>query len=569
MTYSEDIIKELKADLEIKVKQREGVLDRLKLLDVELDKYDELIANIDKDALGYVTTINDSITPVKTAYDLRISSNCKTNLIWKETGRSTRFSRLSGTNVSQTYITYKCVVNEATYDFEPYHGLKYYQRPSNRDYGSTLIAEFNGFVQQGSNVVGVLTDSYGISEVTLVPKDIIIGDTLTDDTENPQIFGSADLPEVIGFGTTTHIGIITSLVCGIATGSNELYHFGGGDISLVQIGMAIKEPDITGLSTTYAGVFPSGYATVTGFSTGTQEIEYYTSTGILSTSQIDVDIINLSESASVGIEEGDFRVGIITTIGAIFISTTANDTVESTPIFAIRADADPDATFDYKKNPNSPEIIGILTPALAGTGHSVFYSTNGDPNQTQPWKPETAMDKIKIPGKDIPAVKEPPVGPGRAEYNIGTFNWPILTVQDVTGYETIGVGTNAYQNPLYTPRVVYASRGTTVTIGGTDPGQSTIGYANSPEGGFPSSCGSIDSQISSAENNMNTVIAENKSTGKSVTNLSKSLRDTRADKETYAWSLLQAAAKTREEIERLRNQISDMQNTDFSKYEKK
>ena len=50
MSTTQDIINELKEELESKIKQREGVLDQLKLVDVTLDKMDKVIKRIDKDA---------------------------------------------------------------------------------------------------------------------------------------------------------------------------------------------------------------------------------------------------------------------------------------------------------------------------------------------------------------------------------------------------------------------------------------------------------------------------------------------------------------------------------------
>ena len=68
------LIQELEDELESKEKQREGILDYLALIDVRIDEYDELSKNIDKEVVKLTDEINKAITPVKEAYDERISS---------------------------------------------------------------------------------------------------------------------------------------------------------------------------------------------------------------------------------------------------------------------------------------------------------------------------------------------------------------------------------------------------------------------------------------------------------------------------------------------------------------
>ena len=65
MSKIRDIIRELREELKSKKQQREGILDQVALVDAELDKYDALIKNIDKDVVERTNKINDAITPVK------------------------------------------------------------------------------------------------------------------------------------------------------------------------------------------------------------------------------------------------------------------------------------------------------------------------------------------------------------------------------------------------------------------------------------------------------------------------------------------------------------------------
>lgn len=564
MSESREIIAELKEELKLKIKQREGILDRLALVDIEIDKMDNLIIGIDKDAVGITNTINQSVTPVKTAYDARISSGCRTDLIWRQL-RSYESWVIGGGGgggggvTRVTFTEYQVQKNSDVYDFEPYHGLKYYQKPSNRDYGSNLITQFDGYITMGSTVVGV-------NSATSVPSVIKIGDTLTDSLDNPQAFTTGDLPEVVGFGTTTVVGIITTLVGGISTGSYIFSNFGAGSLTGLTTGMILLEPEVSGMSTSYVGVLTTnGYTSIVGFGSTTQIIEYYDEVGILTTSTLFVPSLILDKPATNYLEEGTFRVGILTSLPAMFISTTALASFASTTVYVIRNTPDIDAGFNYLSNPNSPEVIGIINSSTVGNGHSVFYDASGNPNETQSWKPETARERIKIDNApDIPAIKEPKVGAGRADYYIGTKQWPTITRCTTTPSGGGGGGVTICTSS-------YASLGTKVTIGGTTNTVS-IGYTGRAQGGpDPNgpSCAGYDTAITSATNNMNNVIAANQPTAEKLISMTKRLRERRSERETYAWSLLQAAARTREEINKLKEQISEMENFDFSKYEKK
>jgi len=560
MSESREIIAELKQELELKIKQREGILDRLALVDIEIDKMDKLIEGIDADAIGATNTINQAITPVKTAYDSRITSGCRTDLIWKKTDTFTQWvTSGSGDGATLTQVTftvYEVQKNSAVYDYVPYRGLKYYQKPTNRDYGSNLITEFDGYLSLGSTVVGV-------NSATSVPSEIKIGDTISDNLDNPIAFTTGDLPEVVGFGSTTVVGVITSLVGGISTGSYVFSNFGAGSITGLTTGMILLEPEVSGMSTSYVGVLTTnGYTSIVGFGSTTQTIEYYDEVGIVSTSTLVVPSLILDKPATNYLEEGNFRVGILTTIPALFISTTSLASFASTTVYVIRNTPNIDEDFNYEKNPNSPVKIGIIDASTVGQGHSVFYDASGDPNRTESWKPEKARDEVKYKGDVlVKEIREPKVGAGRAEYYIGTKQWPVVTRCTSSGGEI----------PIVTCVTTYAPIGTKVTIGGTVDSVS-IGYTGRAQGGPDpngASCSQYDSAITSATNNMNSVISATQPTAEKLISMTKRLRERRDERELYAWSLLQSAARTREEIDKLKKQIQEMENFDFSKYEKK
>lgn len=574
MSASQEIINEMKQDLERKVKAREGVLDRLAIADIEIDLLSGVIKGLDSASLPFINNINQVVPSIQAAYDARIAADCRTDLIWEEGEPITAFVVGQG---NQTFIPYTVVKNSATADFEPFQGIKYYSKPSQRDYGSSLVAEFDALVTEGSKVVGIV----GVDgePTTTVPSSIQINDTLIDSFDNPIVFTTGDLPEVTGFGTTEIVGIVTTLVCGITTGSNILRNFGAGNIGIVSVGMVVMDPTVTGNDPSYSGTLSSnGWTKITGFGTANQIIEYYSPSGILTTSTLQVPTLILDKPAQNYLEEGSFRVGILTQVPALFISTAALVSYGSTQMYVIRNDRDIDAGFDYLKSPNTPLKIGVMGSGDVGVGNSVFYDDSGDPNETKRYNPsKTYVDPLlknkndclfKNDGSPRPNTTwnsstkecirraEPPVGAGRVNYNIGTTQWPTLTVCTGGGGSPVVCTTS------------YAPEGTMVMVGGTTG--PTISYANiGPSGKNPSgsACQALNAAIQTAESNLTNTINQNRPQAEALVNRSEVLRNRRSEKELYAWSLLVSAARLREEIDLLKKQISEMEGFDFTPYE--
>ena len=572
MSTTQDIINELKEELESKIKQREGVLDQLKLVDVTLDKMDKVIKRIDKDAQKKVDIINPTLTAVADAYKARIDAGCRSNLEWVITSQTTRHSK--GFSGPRTVTKYKCKEIDDLKRQENYHAMKYYSKPSDMDYGSTLIGEFKGIATAGSTVLGIHSSTFEAinADVLDYPAFIKIGDAIIDNIENPDIFDAQDIPKVTGLGFTDYIGIVTTLTGGIDAGSNIFRHFGAGSLTdvttLFNAGerIGLNEPFVSG-NMNPADVFAVGFATVVGIGTATQIIEYQDQFGIPQQDEFDIQTLILSENATQAVAEQEFTVGILTSIGCYFLDTAAKKTSGITSFFAIRQDEDPDAAFDFTANPHSPEKIGVLSKGKLGVGHSVFYVKNGDPSTQQKWRPETAHPEIKIKKRDsIPAVEEPKVGGDNAPYNIGNFQWP---VKIVTQQSNTGRGWS------YTS-ITYAQKGDKLIISSEDVGAGSsagssvgVGYTGtSQQNHSGGTCGDLDNAISQAEQTRDETVAKYEPEARGIMALSATLRENRAGKQMLAWSLLQASRSLREDIDKLTKQIRSLQNTDLSKYDK-
>jgi hypothetical protein len=548
MSASKDIIRDLQKELNSKINQREVILDQLQILDVLIDNYDGIIENIDREVLSLTKPINDVANEVKAAYDARISSGCRSKLKWVELSRYSAIT--AGSLALKTVITYQVQDNPETASFKPYDGIKFYQKPSNRDYGSVVVAEFTGNVSQGSTIISVNIPEQSIINVL---SNIQTGDTITDNLTSPQIFNLGSLPEVVGTGTTNSVGIITTIVGGIFTSGTgtTFFHFGAGSLADVEEGMLLIPPGVF----TGEEVEPvlEDNTTIVGFGTGDYPIEYFDDVGILTTSFISCNTITIDNPALQDLEEGVFTVGIVTTFPALFITTTSNQTTIGASFFAIRtADRDNiDAGFDFTSSPNSPVKIGSIGPGNLGVGSSAYYDFSGEPSETQSWKPESARDEIRGGNNNntiiIEEIKEPKVGAGQAPYNIGTLQWPIKSVSTLDGLVNS-----------------YASLGTIVRA---STGSLSARYASSPPGGFPGNCGSRDAAVSQAEANYSAIVSQNRPSAQRTAGQTISLRKVRDGKERIAYSLLQAASSLMADIKNLREILKELDDIDFSTYE--
>lgn len=563
MSKSEDILAELKEKLNLKIAQRKAIINQLSLLDVQIDGFDELIINMDKTSVGITDAINSSVTPVKDAYDARIAAECRTNLKWVVTDEWTQYVQGGAgdgaTLYNVTFTTYKCKNNPDTYDYKPYYGLKYYKKPLNRDYGYTVSGEFVGNVSAGSSIIAITQESGR-------PTGINEGDRITDNVVSPSAFSASNLPKVVGFGTTSIVSISTSLVGGISTGSNAFAHFGSGSLTNVTAGMLLINPGIL-----------TDFTRITGFGVTNYVVQYFTGGGILTTGIITCTSVLLDKPALGYIEEAIFNVGVVSTYPSIFISTTSNQSLTSNTFTAIRQNSLDaiDESFDYTANPNAPLTIGVINSSSLGFGHSIYLDNSGDPSTTKNWDPNKSYidptvnsrseceekKNTEWDGKNKNCVKkpEPAVGAGRAEYNIGTTQWPILSTPILSGDTVIGYATT------------YAEQGDTVTVAdGYSTTGVSIGYVSiGPSGVNPSgaACNALNSNITSATNNMNSVISAKSGEASGLINASRGLRKERDEKELYAWSLLQSSSRLREEIASLKQSIKDIEAVDFRPFE--
>jgi hypothetical protein len=540
---SQEVIDELEAELDRKIKERQSILDELSLLDIQIDKYDVLIQEIDKEALNAVSALNNAIFNVKSAYDARISAGVKSNLIWELQSTS-----VLGFGVQSSSIqTYVAVENTATQVTKNLYGLKYYQNPSNRDYGSNFIADFNGYISVGSSILAILPGTpvennlSAYSDADLPADELIIklGDTVTDDLDAPTIFSSTNLPTIVGFGSTQVIGILTSVVGGISTGSNLFAHFGAGAFSMIETGQYLLAPKIVGFPTVFNETpLPPK---IVGFGTTSIELEYFDSVGVLTSSLFTSNTFILDKTAINGLEEGTFSVGILTEAKAYYLSTVSIASTEFESFSAYRFGEDIDADFDDDKDPLNPVTIGLIDGTNLGVGSKLVYDTGGSELGPKEY------DQYEY-DKEGKKKEEPDIGPGSVTWNEGTDQYPIIG-----GFYGIGGS--------------YASEGDSIKVDTSSPTYVTPSYTSTPPPGTPNGS-SYNSAINSANSALSTAESGDYSTtATNAVEAAAGLRTERDEKEVYAWSLLQAASTVRKRIDEIETTLNSLKNTDYSKYE--
>jgi hypothetical protein len=203
------IIADQQEELNRKLAEVEMLKDQLTIMDVKIDRFDTLIENIDREIIPFIDEINVAIASVKTAYDARIAAGCKSDLYWEQIGtKSYRYGGLYSDD-----IIYQCKKNPNVRTDYGRYGAKYYRKPQNQDYGANIVKEFLGTISIGSTSLAIIS-SDGTSNLQ-------VGDTITDNIDNPTVFSSANLPSIVGFGTTAIVGTSTQFSGTISVGSTS------------------------------------------------------------------------------------------------------------------------------------------------------------------------------------------------------------------------------------------------------------------------------------------------------------------------------------------------------------
>ena len=531
----EKIAKDLRDDFDAMDNQVTQMLEQLTIVDARIDEYDKLINKVDKKMPPLINEINSSLDDVADAYKARIAAGCKSDLAWVllETKKGNK-----ATAGQDTYV-YQVAKDPATRQQLNYYGVKYYRRPKNREYGANLVDQIDNanidplttvlvvFDDDAGDLIGIAsTDGIEYSD-SGSPATIKLGDFITDDLDDPQIFATGNLPTVVGLGTTSYPKERGSITGMTTSGTSKFY-----ENRAVGLASDFKVGDVL-----YAdNVFPQG-TTITGFEESTFDATFVNNVGVTTTEEIVIDVFLTSNPAIATTEGHQIQVGIVSTYPAVFLSTITQVGATNSSFLIVRPPDVGGIEFEETKNPIDPVEIGIAEGNRVGKGNKVELVNNGDPKIVASWH-------------EVRDEPEPAVGAGFVEYWVGDDQWPTLTTNN-----------GGQQNQ----QVTYPAEGTTVNISFGSTVSGSIGYGVNPNN--PSGCGGLDSAISSAESDRDAKIAVNKPKVEYYTGVTAALRDLRDELETQAWSFMQGVGHINEKKKKDTERAVQLENLDWTEFE--
>ncbi len=517
----QDIAKRLREAREQTKTESTALTEQLALIDVVIDEYDEVINKIDNKIQPLLPPINQKITAVQQAYLARISHGCRSDLVWSQVDSGTM--NIYGNNNQEVKI-YQVIKDPSTFRFLGYYGAKFYKFPKNRDYGSNVVEIINtadanlGSTaliikdENAAELVGLTTFINTSGETVTVAganAGIQTGDFITDDLDTPSIFLAGAGTSVTGVGITQYAAYNYPVSGFCTTSDNKIYADQKiGIITNFNIGDEVYGDEFK----SGAGIVATG-TTITGFGTAVGIVSFINDAGITTGAEVVLDFISLSNAviSSVASTIGHtFHVGMVSSYYFANLSAEPSAPGINSSFIVIRQDA-ADIVFDSSKNPIDPVEIGIAQGNNIGRGHKLELINNGDPNIIANWH-EVRNDP------------EPLVGAGRVEYYVGTTQWPTISRRDADGDVT----------------TTHATLGQRIIVGVGATVGAGVGYTGNPPGGnIPSDCGTYDSAIATAEDEMNSIIQQNTPIINHYINGADSMRQVRDEDETTAWGLMQ------------------------------
>lgn len=509
-----NIENDLEYQYKLKEKELDSVLDSLAKLDIKIDKIDVEIERLDKSAIVLIDEINEQIDKVKAAYDFRVAAGCVSNLEWVEVGGPSFYYSRYGSSYDLTY--YRVEKSESQKIETGYYGIKYYQKPLNRDYGFTVVLDFDGTIQVGVSSLAVLT--------TNAIENIQLADKIADNVDNPQAFGLGEFANVVGFGSTSILGVTTSIFGNVSTGSTVIALSGIGSTEFIKIGNYVINEDLF-----------SDNTKVVGFGTTVTTISYV-NPGISSIviDQVIVPSI-IIDTASIGIGTGaEIGFGTYISYPCLNLDLSSNLNLNNQIFTAIRMTEDVSKDFDYTKTPLDPVKIAIASSTRSGYGHNAVLVNNGFPSKAVNWN-QSLGDK------------EPKVGNGAAVYYSGAASWPCIATPSYFGY-------TSYE---------YAVEGRTYSF---TTGQTPIYTSVSPTGANPTgpACVSYASSVTAAEATLEGIKQRNLGRIQQLIAAANSLRSTRDGYELRAWGILQSASYTRMEMQKILDNLNAIRAVDYN-----
>lgn len=513
------MISSLREQLESQIEQLDQVENLYVLSKETIDGFNQMIVNMDRGIPELIDQINEKVRDLGAAYTRRIQQDYFSDLVWQLQDETVTTGLCNGIQTDVRYQYWEVVKDPESYRTANYYGVKYYRRPKNKDYQSNFKQEVKtGIIGIGGSVI-TITDNFG-------SEGIGIGDYIADDLEFPTVFDLDNLPKVVGVGTSSFLGISTTIVGTILGISTEILHTGPGNVEdSVAIGDIITNPGIITDNTR-----------VVGLGTTTISLTVLDGSGTFGISTVTVNTIIMDKESITGITTGFFNFGTEEIVSTLQLSSPALNGGISTNFFVIQGIAEEgnDELLDDTKSGDSPVQLGIMkTESQLGYGHSLVIVNNGSELEASSWLEG---------GED-----EPNVGAGNSAYYLGKSEWPTFFLSGITSYAPLG------------QKVTIALCPSEV---GINTGYTTV----SPNLPSETIRNQLDQAIVDAQAALDAIVAQNIPEIEKRIGISSVPREIRDEKETLAWGFQSAISSTRANIAKLKRQLDVLENTDYSEY---
>jgi hypothetical protein len=196
--------------------EREFFKSQIVVLDNARETYQKAIYKIDATLLPPVQNVNNKILDVRTAYDNRINSGCRTDLFWRFTGISTTSDGIGGVITFDNYVCVKSSPNGLGLSTVSYltnsgiqttsnnliglqpdnlYGIRVYDEPFSQDVINSYVGSFIGTIGIGETVLTIMAPKLS----SQISDDLKIGQLVV--SENVTIFPGVN-NEIVGIGST-------------------------------------------------------------------------------------------------------------------------------------------------------------------------------------------------------------------------------------------------------------------------------------------------------------------------------------------------------------------------------
>jgi hypothetical protein len=197
--------------------EKEFFREQIVILDNARTDYQKAVYKVDSTLLPPIENVNNKILDVRTAYDNRVNSGCRTDVFWRYTGITTTEGETPGSIFTfQNYVCVKASPNGLGLSTITYltnsgtastsnnllglqpdnlYGIRMYDEPYCQDIIESYVGSFIGTIGLGSSVLTVMSPRLS----SQISDDIKVGQLII--CSDPQAFPGLNV-EIVGIGTT-------------------------------------------------------------------------------------------------------------------------------------------------------------------------------------------------------------------------------------------------------------------------------------------------------------------------------------------------------------------------------